>query len=139
MTPVMNEHTVTIEKMAFGGAGLGYVAGKVCFVPFTAPGDRARIRVRTEKRSYLEGELIELIVPSPHREKPPCPVFGVCGGCNWQHLPYPDQLAAKQEIFADLLWRSSGMLPDSSISASTGVLPILSWIFRSDAPLPIRG
>lgn len=104
---IMDEQTVTIEKMAFGGAGLGHVAGKVCFVPFSMPGDTARIRVRTEKRSYLEGELIELVAPSPQREIPPCPVFGVCGGCNWQHLPYAAQLAAKQEIFADLLWRSA--------------------------------
>lgn len=102
----MNEHTVTIEKMAFGGSGLGHVAGKVCFVPFTAPGDRARIRVRTEKRSYMEGELIELLAPSPLRVTPPCPVFGICGGCNWQHLSAAGQQEAKQEIFAELLWRS---------------------------------
>ncbi|HEY6873482.1 MAG TPA: 23S rRNA (uracil(1939)-C(5))-methyltransferase RlmD [Geobacteraceae bacterium] len=103
----MGEQTVTIEKMAFGGSGLGHVAGKVCFVPFTAPGDTARIRVSTEKRSYLEGEIVELLGQSPLRVTPPCPVFGICGGCNWQHLPYATQLAAKQEIFADLLWRSA--------------------------------
>jgi 23S rRNA (uracil1939-C5)-methyltransferase len=102
----MSECEITIEKMAYGGAGLGHVAGKVCFVPFTAPGDRARIRVSTEKRSYLEGEMIELLTSSPFRVPPPCPVFTTCGGCNWQHLSYPAQLAAKQEIFADLLWRA---------------------------------
>jgi 23S rRNA (uracil1939-C5)-methyltransferase len=102
----MSEHQVTIERMAFGGSGVGRVDGKVCFVPFTAPGDRARIRATTEKRSYLQGEMVELLAPSPLRVTPPCPVFGMCGGCNWQHLSYAAQMEAKQEIFADLLWRS---------------------------------
>ncbi|MCM2357249.1 MAG: 23S rRNA (uracil(1939)-C(5))-methyltransferase RlmD [Geobacteraceae bacterium] len=101
----MKEETIHIEKLAFGGAGLGHLAGKVCFVPFTAPGDTARIRVKSEKRSYQEGELRELLTPAPERVVPPCPVFGSCGGCNWQHLSYDAQLAAKQEIFAELLWR----------------------------------
>ncbi|GFO53764.1 putative RNA methyltransferase [Geomonas sp. Red276] len=58
-----------------------------------------------EKRSYLEGELLELEVPSGLRTDPPCPLFGVCGGCHWQHLPYPEQVRQKGEIFADSLRR----------------------------------
>ena len=96
---------VTIDKLSYGGAGFGRVEGKACFVPFTAPGDRARIRVTADKRSYIEGELIELLEPSLLRAVPPCPVFGICGGCNWQHLAYPAQLASKEAIFAELLWR----------------------------------
>ena len=102
----MNEHTLRIEKLAFGGSGLGYVAGKVCFVPFTAPGDTVRVRVVAEKRSFMTGEVVELIELSPLRVTPPCPVFGSCGGCNWQHLAYAAQTEAKGAIFADLLWRS---------------------------------
>jgi 23S rRNA (uracil1939-C5)-methyltransferase len=102
----MSESVVKIEKLAFGGAGFGRIDGKACFVPFTAPGDTAKIRVTTAKRSYLEGELLELLEPAERRVTPECPAFGRCGGCNWQHLPYPDQLAAKEEIFAELLWRS---------------------------------
>ena len=102
----MNEHSLRIEKLAFGGSGLGYVAGKVCFVPFTASGDTVRVRVVAEKRSFMTGEAVELIEPSPLRVTPPCPVFGSCGGCNWQHLAYAAQTEAKGAIFADLLWRS---------------------------------
>jgi 23S rRNA (uracil1939-C5)-methyltransferase len=102
----MSESVVKIEKLAFGGAGFGRIDGKACFVPFTSPGDTAKIRVNVEKRSYLQGELSELLEPSVRRVVPGCPVFGKCGGCNWQHLAYPDQLAAKEEIFAELLWRS---------------------------------
>ena len=98
--------TAEIEKMAFGGAGFGHSGGKALFVPFSAPGDIAEIKVKVEKRSYLEGELVRLIRPSGMRTSPPCPVFGKCGGCNWQHLPYREQLQAKEEIFADILWRN---------------------------------
>ena len=102
----MEDMVVKIEKMAFGGSGFGHLEGKACFVPFTAPGDVAKIRAKVVKRSYLEGELLELLKPSERRVTPPCPVFGSCGGCNWQHLSYPDQLSAKEEIFAEILWRS---------------------------------
>jgi 23S rRNA (uracil1939-C5)-methyltransferase len=101
----MSEATVTIEKMVYGGAGLGRVEGKACFVPLTAPGDQARIRVVKEKRSYIEGVLLELAEPSPLRVEPLCPFFGSCGGCNWQHLPYQEQLNQKAEIFAGTLSR----------------------------------
>lgn len=101
----MNDVEVTIDKLSYGGAGFGRVEGKACFVPFTAPGDRARISVTADKRSYIEGELVELLEPSLLRVVPPCPVFGICGGCNWQHLSYPAQLAGKEEIIAELLWR----------------------------------
>jgi 23S rRNA (uracil1939-C5)-methyltransferase len=101
----MAETFVTIEKMCYGGAGLGRVDGKACFVPLTAPGDQARIRVVKEKRSYIEGALLELAAPSPLRVEPLCPFFGACGGCNWQHLPYQEQLNQKGEIFVGTLSR----------------------------------
>jgi 23S rRNA (uracil1939-C5)-methyltransferase len=102
----MREYTVRIDKMAFGGSGIGRVDGKICFVPFTATGDTARIRIDSEKKSYCEGGLLEILEPSPLRVDPPCPVFGKCGGCDWQHLEYSAQLRAKQEIFCEILWRT---------------------------------
>jgi 23S rRNA (uracil1939-C5)-methyltransferase len=112
----MSEAEVTIERMCFGGAGFGRVEGKACFVPFSAPGDRARIRITKEKRSFAEGELLEIISASPLRVAPECPLFGSCGGCNWQHLPYAEQLQQKGEIFGQALRRigrveSDALLP----------------------------
>lgn len=101
-----NDAVVTIERMAFGGAGFGHLDGKACFVPFAAPGDTVRIGIKVEKRSYLEGELLEILSPSAQRATPVCPVFGKCGGCNWQHITYDAQVAAKGEVFAELLWRA---------------------------------
>ncbi|QWV99290.1 23S rRNA (uracil(1939)-C(5))-methyltransferase RlmD [Geomonas nitrogeniifigens] len=101
----MADPVVFIESLCYGGAGFGRVDGKACFVPFTAPGDRARIRVVKDKRSFLEGELAELVEPSALRVAPACPVFGECGGCDWQFLSYPEQLLQKGSIFADTLAR----------------------------------
>ena len=101
----MSEAELEIERMCYGGAGFGRLEGKACFVPFTAPGDRARIRILKEKRSFAEGELVELSVSSQLRVAPNCPLFGLCGGCNWQHLPYEEQLRQKGAIFADSLRR----------------------------------
>ncbi len=92
--------------MAFGGSGLGHVNGKVCFVPFTAVGDTVRVRIRSERKSYLEGDTIEIVEPSLQRTIPKCPIFGTCGGCDWQHIEYAAQLKAKEDIFAEILWRT---------------------------------
>jgi 23S rRNA (uracil1939-C5)-methyltransferase len=108
----MGEVEVIIEKLAFGGAGLGHAEGKVCFVPFTSVGDTARVRITKDKKSYMEGELLECISPSAVRIEPPCHVFGNCGGCCWQHLPYEAQVRAKQEIFTEILGRTGRVGPD---------------------------
>jgi 23S rRNA (uracil1939-C5)-methyltransferase len=100
---------VTIERLAFGGSGFGRLDGKACFVPFTAPGDVVEITPTVEKKSYITAKLERIISPSPARILPPCPVFGRCGGCQWQHLPYEAQLEAKREIFTDTLRRTGGV------------------------------
>lgn len=96
---------LSIERLAFGGSGVGRLGGKVCFVPFSAPGDRLTVRVVKEHRSWLEGELIELLEPSALRTTPLCPAFGQCGGCDWQHLSYPAQAEAKRSILLETLQR----------------------------------
>ena len=131
----MREITIKIDRMTFGGAGLGHADGKVCFVPFAAPGDLARVRVRSEKRSYLEAEIVELLEPSPLRVPPPCPVFGICGGCNWQHLPYSTQLAEKQKIFTDIMWRSGRVDSERIISIKPAPEP---FGYRARVQLKLR-
>ena len=131
----MGEQIVKIEKMVFGGAGLGHLDGKVCFAPFTVTGDTARIRVRTERKSYIEADVIEILEPSPFRATPKCPVFGTCGGCDWQHIEYEAQLRAKEDIFADILWRTARVERDK-------IVPIAdtpdSYGYRSRIQLKVR-
>jgi 23S rRNA (uracil1939-C5)-methyltransferase len=97
--------TVEIEKMVYGGRGMGRVAGKVFFVPFTAPGDRVQVEVVREKRDYTEAEVKWVERDSPTRVKPFCGLFGKCGGCHYQHLSYPQQLKLKEEVLKDFLFR----------------------------------
>jgi len=105
------EHAIEITGLAFGGKGVGRIEGKVVFVPFTAPGDIARVRVVADRKSYYEGELAGLVTPSPDRCEPVCPHFGVCGGCSLQHMTYPSQIRWKQEILAGTLKRIGGVEP----------------------------
>jgi 23S rRNA (uracil1939-C5)-methyltransferase len=90
--------TLTIHDLARGGAGVARDAeGRVVFVPFTAPGDVVSVRIIESKKNYAQGELLEILTPAPLRQTPPCPVFGRCGGCQWQHLPYELQFKTKFE------------------------------------------
>ncbi len=87
--------TLTISDLAFGGKGVARHEGKVFFVPFTIPGETVTVRVTREKKKFAEAELLSVEAPSPDRVEPGCPYFGHCGGCAYQHLAYPAQLAAK--------------------------------------------
>lgn len=77
----------------------------VIFTPYTAPGDVARVRILNHKKSYAEAELISIEAPSSSRVNPPCPVFMKCGGCQWQHVTYQEQLKQKQLIVEHALNR----------------------------------
>ncbi|NVN89546.1 MAG: 23S rRNA (uracil(1939)-C(5))-methyltransferase RlmD [Desulfuromonadales bacterium] len=110
----MTEERIRIEKLAFGGSGVGRISGKVCFVPYSCPGDELTVRITSEKRSYVTAAIIEVITPGDDRVTPPCPLFGSCGGCSWQHVAYGRQLAEKRQIFAETLWRG-GRIPGELI------------------------
>lgn len=94
-----------IQDIAFGGKGVARHGGKVFFVPFTAPGDTITARTTKEKKSFAEARVVNLATPSPDRVEPPCPYFGTCGGCVYQHLNYDAQLAIKSRQVADTLRR----------------------------------
>ncbi len=94
---------VAIEKAVYGGRGMGRAGGKVVFVPFTLPGERAEAEVIREKRDYIEAGLKRVEQWSPLRIAPFCPLFQECGGCQYQHLPYPDQLQLKEAVLKDAL------------------------------------
>ncbi len=107
--PKSAELELTIESLAFGGAGVARHEGFVLFVPYTAPGDRVRAVVTKRKGSWGEARAQELLSPSPSRVAPECPLFQVCGGCTWQHLDYAAQARAKQAIVADALRQIAGL------------------------------
>jgi 23S rRNA (uracil1939-C5)-methyltransferase len=97
--------TLDIEKIVYGGQGMGRTGGKVIFIPFTAPGDRVTAAIVKEKKDYLEGVLQKIETPSSKRVQPFCRFFGRCGGCQLQHLSYADQISVKEENLRGALHR----------------------------------
>lgn len=97
---------VTIDSIAAGGDGVARSGGVVVFVPRTAPGDQARVRLDTRKR-FARGTLEELLSPSPQRVNPLCYHYRMdrCGGCQLQHMSYDAQIDAKRGIIGDTLLR----------------------------------
>jgi len=96
---------VLIEKIVPDGFGLAHGENLTIFVPLVAAGDRARVRIERKKGKVAFAELVEILEPSADRIEPPCPHFGVCGGCDFQQLNYTAQLRAKVEIVQDCLRR----------------------------------
>lgn len=117
----------TIERLAYGPAGVGRSDGKVIFVPGTVPGDEVEVRLQEEKKNYATGTLVTLRRPSPHRRWPPCPYVPRCGGCPWQHVTYAEQLRAKEALVREHMRRIGGI-------ATPPVLPIIpspqEWHYR---------
>ena len=101
---IILEH-IEITDVAAEGKALAKVDGAVVFVQFAVPGDIVDIKVTKKKKNYMEGYILRLVQPSPHRLEPFCSHFGICGGCKWQPLPYEMQLQAKQQQVYDQLVR----------------------------------
>ena len=95
----------TVESIAYKGKGVAKLDGYTLFVPNTAPGDRVKVRVIKKKKRYGEAKLLELLEPSPLRIEPKCSHAPVCGGCTLQHLPYEEQLKAKEQQVRDHITR----------------------------------
>ena len=102
--------TLRIERLSSDGSGVAHSAdGEAVFVPGTAPGDEARVRVVKDCGRYAFGILDELLTPSPDRIPVDCPVAGPCGGCSLRHLDYTAELRAKQESVLDAFRRIGGL------------------------------
>lgn len=104
---------VTIEKLAYGGSGIGRISGKACFIPFSAPGDHLSVSIQKSRKSYDEARIDRILTRSMHRVDPPCNYFGICGGCGWQHISYEEQLVQKTAIVSDALWRGARIEAES--------------------------
>ncbi|HUU61007.1 MAG TPA: class I SAM-dependent RNA methyltransferase [Acidimicrobiia bacterium] len=89
--------------IAHGGEAVGRLEGKAYFVDGAMPGEQVRGMVTKDGGSWARVELREVVRASPHRVEPPCPLFGACGGCQWQFADYPTQLEWKRGILAGQL------------------------------------
>lgn len=100
---------LAIERLTYGPDALSHHGDHVVFVPFAAPGDRVRARVVERRRDWMRAEIEDLLAAGPERTAPRCPVFGRCGGCQWQHVTTAAQHAAKDAVVAEQLARLGGL------------------------------
>ena len=103
-----------LTAIAPGGEAIGRHEGLVVFVPQGLPGERVTVELVERKRSYARGRIVAVHQPSADRVTPVCPVFGICGGCDWQQMEYTAQVRAKTLIVQEQFARI-GKLPDAAV------------------------
>lgn len=96
---------LVIDKLVAGGEGLAFLEGKAVFVPGVLPGERVAVRVTHAHKDFSRASLVEVLASSPRRVAPACALAGICGGCNWLHASYDEQLAQKASIVREALRR----------------------------------
>ena len=105
-------HPLRIEGYTAEGMGVARLEGRVVFVPFTAQGELWRVRLEKVRPNMAWGRGVELLESSPERAQADCPLFGRCGGCQFRHLTYAEELRAKGQRIADALERVGGVRLD---------------------------
>lgn len=103
----MNPIEFECLRLASDGAGVGYHKGKATFVAGLLPGEKGKVQIIEEKKNWQRGKLLSLSkgTESIYRVSPPCTVFGICGGCQLQHLSYEETLLWKKRWVEDNLTR----------------------------------
>ena len=126
---------LTIEKMVYGGYGLARTEEGVVLVENVLPGEVVKADIIDKKGGVSFGFPVEFIEVSPHRIKPRCKYVGECGGCDWQHIDYTQQLIYKRDIFMESLTRIGKIkdIPEIEILSSP------EWEYRIRAQLKVDG
>ena len=116
---------LTLESWGRLGEAMAWRDGFPIFVFGGIPGERVTAEITRVHRKYAAAAVTQVSQPSPDRVPPPCPYFGPCTGCQWQHLDYHAQLTAKREKIIDALIRIGGLFPDAQAADATvaGALP----------------
>lgn len=131
---------LTIEKLVYGGDGLARTSpdehgrGKAVFVPFVLPGERVEASVAEEKPGFMRARLEHLLQPANSRIQPLCPYFQRCGGCNYQHASYEDQLNFKAEILRENLRRIAKL----ELGVELTLHPSSPWHYRNRTRLKVQ-
>jgi len=127
---------LAIERLTYGPDALAHHEGRVVFAPLAAPGDLVRARIVERHRGFLRAELADVVRPGPDRVEPRCPIFGRCGGCQWQHVAVAAQRAAKRGLVAEQLARLGG-LHDVDVRPTRASADV--WGYRSRITLVADG
>lgn len=124
---------LTAQKLVYGGEALGHHEGRPVFVPLVLPGERAEVEVARAAKGVVHARPLRILEPSPDRAEPPCPYFGRCGGCQYQHLRVDLQPSVKREILRETLRRIGKLAWDSEIALHAAS----PWNYRNQAQLKV--
>jgi 23S rRNA (uracil1939-C5)-methyltransferase len=125
-----------IEKLVYGGMGMGRHQGKVVFVPFSAPGDHLLVQPIDEKKTFIRAEIVQILKSGNGRTSSLCSHFGKCGGCHWQQLEYLRQVETKRQILEEILHHRFPETLDLPIVMRACPQP---FAYRSRARVQTRG
>ncbi|HYM00605.1 MAG TPA: class I SAM-dependent RNA methyltransferase [Blastocatellia bacterium] len=125
---------VRTERLAYGGDAIARHGNMVLFIPYAAPDEFLRVRVVNVKKTFARAVVQEIIEPSPERREPPCRYFGVCGGCQLQHISYEAQLNAKAGFIRDSLSRIGHIDWPHEIE----ILPSPEFEYRNRAQIKVQ-
>ena len=136
----MNQEAIDILSLDAEGRGVGHLVnpdktpGKVIFVEGALPGERVHFTLLRRKKNWETARMTVLLRPSALRVEPPCPHFGVCGGCAMQHLEPGAQVAVKQRVLEDNLWHIGRVRPVQILRPIHGPY----WGYRYKARLSVN-
>jgi len=127
---------LTIEKLVYGGDGLARLGSadsgqrsKTVFIPYVLPGESVEARIVEQHPGFARAQLERVLKPSDLRSAPPCPYFGQCGGCHYQHASYEDQVRFKSEILRETMRRIAKL--EIEIAMHTHPSPPLNYRNRT--------
>ena len=102
-SPTQQQLTLKLDGLGRLGEALAQFDGKPVYVFGGIPGETVVVDVIRERRGYIAAQVVDVLEASPHRVEAPCPYYGECTGCQWQHVTYEHQLEIKREAVKDAL------------------------------------
>ena len=123
-----------VESLDHEARGIVRQDGKAIFVDGALPNETVDYASFRRKPNYELAHLVRVLKPSNARVEPPCPHFGICGGCAMQHMDPSAQLATKQRVLEDSLWHIGRVRPDTILPPIQGE----AWGYRHRARLAVH-
>jgi len=130
-------YTGTVEGYSSEGLGIVKLDGAVVFVPRSVRGEEIDLKITKVMKTAAAGEIVKIRKASPERANPECPHFGKCGGCDFQHLSYTEELWAKRQRVQDALTRLGGT--DLKVEEILGAKDPMHYRNKSQYPVGADG